>query len=46
MNCVQVILTIDADNLPANFQEILKKEQEVCFPPSPFGYSTKVSSKV
>ncbi len=29
MNCVQVILTIDADNLPANFQEILKKEQEV-----------------
>ena len=29
MNCVQVILTIDADNLPANFQEILKNEQEV-----------------
>ena len=29
MNCVQVILTIDTDNLPANFQEILKKEQEL-----------------
>jgi hypothetical protein len=24
MNCVQVILTIDTDNLPANFQEILE----------------------
>ena len=29
MNCVQVILTIDTANLPANFQEISKKEQEV-----------------
>ena len=29
MNSVQVILTIDTANLPANFQEILKKEQEV-----------------
>ncbi|MCE2710985.1 MAG: hypothetical protein LW688_00410 [Cryomorphaceae bacterium] len=29
MNCIQVILTIDTDNLPDNFQEILKHEQEV-----------------
>ncbi len=29
MNCIQVILTIDVDNLPGNFQEILKEEQEV-----------------
>lgn len=27
MNRVQVILTIDTDNLPDNFQEILKQEQ-------------------
>ena len=29
MNRIQVILTIDTDNLPENFQEILKQEQEV-----------------
>jgi len=29
MNRIQVILTIDTDNLPDNFQEILKHEQEV-----------------
>jgi hypothetical protein len=29
MNRVQVILTIDTENLPTNFQEILKHEQEV-----------------
>jgi muconolactone D-isomerase len=29
MNSIQVILTIDTDNLPSNFQEILKHEQEV-----------------
>jgi muconolactone D-isomerase len=29
MNRIQVILTIDTDNLPENFQEILKHEQEV-----------------
>jgi hypothetical protein len=29
MNRIQVILTIDIDNLPSNFQEILKHEQEV-----------------
>lgn len=29
MNSVQAILTIDTDNLPENFQEILKHEQEV-----------------
>ncbi len=29
MNQIQVILTIDTDNLPSNFQEILKHEQEV-----------------
>ncbi len=29
MNRVLAILTIDTDNLPANFQEIIKEEQEV-----------------
>ena len=29
MNRVQAILTIDTDNLPDNFQEILKHEREV-----------------
>jgi hypothetical protein len=29
MNCIQVILTIDTDNLPENFQEILKHEQQI-----------------
>jgi hypothetical protein len=29
MNRIQAILTIDTDNLPANFQEIIKHEQEV-----------------
>lgn len=29
MNRVQVILTLDMENLPANFQEILKHEQEI-----------------
>lgn len=29
MNRVQVILTIDTTNLPDNFSEILKEEQEV-----------------
>lgn len=29
MNRIQVILTIDLENLPGNFQEILKHEQEV-----------------
>lgn len=29
MNCIQAILTIDTDNLPENFQEIIKHEQEV-----------------
>lgn len=28
-NCIQVILTIDTNNLPENFQEILKEEQAV-----------------
>jgi muconolactone D-isomerase len=28
MNCIQAILTIDTDNLPSNFQEIIKHEQE------------------
>lgn len=28
MKTIQVILTIDTDNLPDNFQEILKLEQE------------------
>lgn len=29
MNRIQAILTIDTENLPENFQEILKHEQEV-----------------
>ena len=29
MNCIQAILTIDTENLPSNFQEIIKHEQEV-----------------
>lgn len=29
MNRIQVILTIDTENLPPNFPEILKQEQEV-----------------
>ena len=29
MNRVQAILTLDMDNIPANFQEILKHEQEI-----------------
>ena len=29
MNCIQAILTIDTDNLPANFLEIIQHEQEV-----------------
>lgn len=29
MNRIQVILTLDMDNLPSNFQEILKEEQAV-----------------
>ena len=29
MNRVQVILTLDMENLPTNFPEILKQEQEV-----------------
>lgn len=29
MNRVQVILTLDMENLPDNFQEILKQEQEM-----------------
>lgn len=29
MNCIQAILTIDMDNLPSDFQEIIKHEQEV-----------------
>ena len=29
MNRVQVILTIDMENLPSNFPELLKQEQEV-----------------
>jgi muconolactone D-isomerase len=29
MNRIQAILTIDTDNLPADFQEILKHEKEV-----------------
>ncbi len=29
MNCIQVILTIDTDNLPENFSEILKHEQKI-----------------
>lgn len=27
MNCIQAILTIDLENLPANFQEIIQHEQ-------------------
>ncbi|AEI49115.1 muconolactone Delta-isomerase family protein [Runella slithyformis] len=29
MNRIEVIFTIDTDNLPANFQEIIRHEQEV-----------------
>ena len=29
MNRIQAILTIDTDNLPFNFQEIIKEEQEM-----------------
>ena len=29
MNRIQAILTLDMDNLPSNFPEILKQEQEV-----------------
>ncbi|MFM7016058.1 MAG: hypothetical protein ACKOX3_07005, partial [Bacteroidota bacterium] len=29
MNRIQAILTIDIENLPANFQDIIKHEQEV-----------------
>ena len=29
MNIIQAILTIDTDNLPDNFQDILKEEQAV-----------------
>lgn len=29
INRIQAILTIDTDNLPTNFQEIIKHEQEV-----------------
>lgn len=29
MTCIQAILTIDTENLPENFQAILKHEQEV-----------------
>ena len=29
MNRIEVILTLDTDNLPDNFQEIIQKEQEV-----------------
>ncbi len=29
MNSIQVILTIDTENLPENFPEILKEEQKV-----------------
>jgi hypothetical protein len=29
MNRIQAILTLDMDNLPSNFSEILKQEQEV-----------------
>jgi hypothetical protein len=29
MNRMQVILTLDMENLPSNFSEILKQEQEV-----------------
>ena len=29
MNRIEVILTLDMENLPDNFQEILKEEQEI-----------------
>ena len=29
MNRIEVILTLDMENIPANFQEIIKHEQEV-----------------
>ncbi|MEY3198324.1 MAG: hypothetical protein RJA13_282 [Bacteroidota bacterium] len=29
MNRIEVILTLDMENLPDNFQEILKQEQEI-----------------
>ena len=29
MNRIQAILTIDTDNLPSNFQEIIQEEQEM-----------------
>ncbi len=29
MNCTQAILTLDMENLPDNFPEILKHEQEI-----------------
>jgi hypothetical protein len=29
MDRIEVILTIDTENLPSNFQEILKQEQEI-----------------
>ena len=29
MNCIMVILTIDTDNLPKHFPEIIKHEREV-----------------
>ena len=29
MNRIMVILTIDIENLPSNFQEIIKHEREV-----------------
>ncbi len=29
INCIQAILTIHTENLPANFQEIIKHEQEL-----------------
>ncbi len=29
MNRIQAILTLDMDNIPSNFQEIIKQEQEV-----------------
>ena len=31
MNRIQVILSIDMTNLPENFQELVKHEQEVLF---------------
>lgn len=29
MNCIEAILTIDTENLPENFQELIKHEQEI-----------------